>query len=143
MENSPVFVSDDTNQTNDYISPERLANLQKLSRNAQNGEINMQRDIATAQNLSWFDRCIKLLAQFCLGLACALALALGVRLCSYCLENNDKNCKSPPVILVDNGRNLKDAKSDLDLSYRTLHKPMKEANDLMTTIDIDEKDNNL
>ena len=132
-------------QSNDYIFPDRLANLQKLSHTAQINEINMQRDIASAHNLSWFDRCIKLLAQFCLGLACALALCIalvvGVRICGYCVENKIKYNTIPPGILFDNGNKPKEVNSDLDLSYMTLHKHLKEANHCTTTIDIISEDN--
>ena len=80
-------------QSNDFISPERLTRLQKLSRTAQNNEINMQKYIAAAQSLSWFDQCIKFLAQFCLGLPCGLvlcmALVVGVRICGYCFEEKN------------------------------------------------------
>ena len=92
-------------QSNDFIYPERLSRLKNLSRTAQNNEISMQRDIDAAANLSWFDQCIKLLAQFCLAIGCALllciAFVIGVKVCGlFCKESCNSN-KTSPVIVVD------------------------------------------
>ena len=125
-------------QSNNYISPERLSRLQNLSRTAQKSKISMQRDIDAAANMSWFDHCIKLLAQFCLAIGCALllciALVIGLKVCAlFCNESCSSN-KASPVIVVENSTNPKE-QNDLELSYRTLHRHLEEANDYTVNAD--------
>ena len=57
------------------------------------------------------------------------------------LKKKIKGNNITPVIVVDNGNKPKEANSDLDLSYKTLHKHLKEANDYTTTVDLTEVDN--
>ena len=126
-------------QLNNYISPERLSRLQNLSRTAQKNEISMQRDIDAAANMSWFDQCIKLLAQFCLAIGYALllciAFVIGLKVCGlFCKESCNSN-KTSPVIVVDNGSKSKERNNDLELSYRTLHRHLEEANDYTVNAD--------
>ena len=117
-------------KSDNFISPERLAKLQNLSMTAQKSEVRMQKEIDDATSLSWFDRCIKLLAQFCLAIGCTLllcvALVIGLKVCSlFC--NGWCWRKKESSLIVLGSKHMTEQNDDLDLSYRTLHKHL--AND--------------
>ena len=114
-------------KSDSLISPDRLAKLHNLSMTAQKSEVKMQKEIDDATSLSWFDRCIKLLAQFCLAIACTLmlcvALVIGLKVCAlFCNGGCWGKKESPSVIVLDKKSTATHNDNVLDLSYKTLHR---------------------
>ena len=128
---SMLFDSVDEN-----ISPERLEKLKKLSVAAQNEETHMARAIEAAQNFSWFDRVIRMLAQFTIAIACVLMMTLalfcGIKIGVWCLDPANSRVSHDPLIVLKETGPTK-TNSELELSYLAMHEKLQRAKDLTMT----------